>query len=406
MKRRWWLHFGAMRPSGRTMAEMLTVAGALCLLIWLYLCLFHGRFWRIDTIVVHPPSSDVSPAKIAVIIPARNEADVVGQCVTSLLKQTGGHSIHVFLVDDASSDATAEIARETARAAGASEHLTIRQGSPLAPGWSGKLWAVQQGVEMAREVHPDFFLLTDADIVHASDSVAALVAMARTGPYDLASFMVKLHCTTFAERALIPAFVFFFLKLYPPVWISDPRRKVAGAAGGSILVRPEALERAGGIKAIRGQVIDDCALARKLKESGGRVWLGLATETRSIRPYGSFSEIGRMISRGAFNQLKHSTLMLALALVGLSITYLLPPALSLFSRQWPPALLGAAAWILMMVCFLPTLRLYRLGPLWALALPAIACFYMGATIHSAFKFWMGRGGEWKGRVQDPAGDRS
>jgi hopene-associated glycosyltransferase HpnB len=380
---------------------MLTVAGALCVLVWVYLCFFHGRFWRIDTTVAHPPPSHVAPAKIAVIIPARNEADVVGQCVVSLLRQTGGHSIHVFLVDDASSDDTAGIARQAARAAGASEHLTVSQGSPLAPGWSGKLWAVQQGIEKARELHPDFFLLTDADIAHAPDSVATLVAMTGTGSYDLASFMVKLHCATFAERALIPAFVFFFLKLYPPAWISDPRRKVAGAAGGSILVRPAALERCGGIEAIRGEVIDDCALARKIKESGGSVWMGLAAETRSIRPYGSFSEIGRMISRGAFNQLKHSPLVLLLALVGLSITYLLPPALSLFSRHWIPALLGAAAWIVMMACFVPVLRLYRLNPLWALALPAIACFYMGATIHSAFKYWMGRGGEWKGRIQDP-----
>jgi hopene-associated glycosyltransferase HpnB len=356
--------------------------------------------------VARVPLTEVSPAKIAVIIPARNEADVVGQCVASLLKQAGGHSIHIFLVDDASSDQTAQIARETARAAGASEHLTVIQGSPLAPGWSGKLWAVQQGIDKARELHSDFFLLTDADIVHASDSVATLVAIASNGSCDLASFMVKLHCTTFAERALVPAFVFFFLKLYPPAWISDPRRKVAGAAGGSILVRPAALERAGGIEAIRGEVIDDCALARKIKESGGSVWLGLATETRSIRPYGSFAEIGRMISRGAFNQLKHSPLLLLAALVGLTITYLLPPALLLFSRHWIPALLGAAAWMLMMVCFLPSLRLYRLSPLWALALPAIAFFYMGATIHSAFKFWMGRGGQWKGRIQDPAGDRS
>ncbi len=388
------------------MTEMLIVAGALCLLIWLYLCLFHGRFWRISTMVARPPGTEVSPAKVAVIVPARNEADVVGRCVTSLLNQVGGHSIHIFLVDDASRDHTTEIARETAQAAGASEHLTVSQGSPLPPGWSGKLWAVRQGIEKARELRPDFFLLTDADIVHAPDSVATLIAIARDGSYDLASLMVKLHCATFAERALIPAFVFFFLKLYPPAWISDPRRKVAGAAGGSILIRPAALERSGGIEAIRGEVIDDCALARKIKETGGSVWLGLATETRSIRPYGSFAEIGRMISRGAFNQLKHSPLMLLLALVGLTITYLLPPVLLLFSRQWIPAILGAVAWILMMGCFLPTLRLYRLSPLWALALPVIAVFYMGATIHSAFQFWTGRGGQWKGRIQDPAGQSS
>jgi hopene-associated glycosyltransferase HpnB len=382
---------------------MLTAAGALCLLIWLYLLLLHGRFWRVGAWLAPSPPATPIPARIAVIVPARDEAAVVGQSVASLLKQEGGHSIQIFLVDDASSDQTAEIARESARAAGGSQHLSVIPGAALPPGWSGKLWAVQQGIEKAAELDPDFFLLTDADIVHAPDSVATLVGVATDGPYDLASFMVKLHCQTFAEKALIPAFVFFFLKLYPPAWICDSHRKTAGAAGGSILVRPGALQRAGGIATIRAEVIDDCALARRIKESGGSVWLGLATETRSIRPYGSFSEIGRMISRGAFNQLHHSVLMLLVALAGLTITYLLPPVLLLISRQWIPSLLGAGAWLSMMACFLPTLRLYRLSPLWALVLPVIAIFYMSATLYSALKFWTGRGGEWKGRIQDPAG---
>lgn len=384
---------------------MLTVAGALCLMIWLYLLLFHGGFWRVDRLMAPAPQCGTLPVRIAAIIPARDEAVVVAQSVASLLHQTGGHSLHIFLIDDSSSDGTAEIAQEAARGAGKPEHLSVIKGLPLAAGWSGKLWAVQQGVEKAREQLPEFFLLTDADIVHAPDSVATLVAIATAGSYDLVSCMVKLHCETFAERALIPAFVFFFLKLYPPAWISDPRRKMAGAAGGSILVRPAALQRAGGVAAIRGEVIDDCALARGVKKSGGKVWLGLSAGTKSVRPYGSFSEIGRMISRGAFNQLKHSALMLLLALVGLSATYLLPPALVIFSHQRSSAILGAAAWLLMTVCFLPTVRLYRLSPLWAFVLPGIALFYMGATLHSAFRFWSGRGGEWKGRIQDPAGNR-
>lgn len=399
----------ACGPQDRTIAEMLTVAGALCLSIWLYLMLGHGRFWRVGALLATRPPAGAAPpvppvpARIAAIIPARNEAQVVGLSVTSLLNQAGGLSLHVFLVDDGSSDSTADVARDAARAAGGSERLTVIRGLPLVPGWSGKLWAVQQGVEQAREQHPDFFLLTDADIVHAPDSVATLAAIAGAGSYDLVSCMVRLHCETFAERALIPAFVFFFLKLYPPQWIADAVHKTAGAAGGSILLRPPALERAGGIEAIRDQVIDDCALARRVKQSRGKVWLGLSAETKSIRPYGSFSEIGLMISRGAFNQLKHSTWMLLLALAGLSITYLLPPALAIFSHHWLPSVLGAAAWLLMIACFLPTLRFYRLSPLWALALPGIALFYMGATLHSAFKFWTGRGGEWKGRIQDPVG---
>jgi hopene-associated glycosyltransferase HpnB len=381
---------------------MLIVAGTLSLLLWLYLFLLHGRFWRVGAILARPPQAETSPARLAVVVPARDEADVVGRSLASMLQQSGGHSLHIFLVDDASSDGTAEIAREASRAAGKSEQLTVSDGLPLAPGWSGKLWAVQQGVEQASRLFPEFFLLTDADIVHGPDSVTTLAAIARAGPYDLVSCMVRLHCETFAGRALLPAFVFFFLKLYPPAWISDPSRRMAGAAGGSILIRPEALERAGGMEAIRGEVIDDCALARKVKDSGGRVWLGLSAETRSIRPYGSFSAIGRMISRGAFNQLRHSAILLLLALLGLSATYLLPPALVFFSQQRLPALLGAAAWALMTACFLPALRFYRLSPLWALSLPLVAVFYMAATLHSAFKYWTGHGGEWKGRIQDPA----
>lgn len=383
---------------------MLTIAGVVSLSIWLYLLLFHGRFWRLGPILVPSPRAGTPAARVAVVIPARNEASVVVRSVCSVLRQTGGHSIHVFLVDDSSSDGTGEMAKKAAQAAGKHEMITVIQGRPLEPGWSGKLWAVDQGIEQAREFDPEFILLTDADIDHGDDSVSRLVAIARNGNYDLVSVMVKLHCQTFAERALIPAFVFFFFKLYPPVWIADPRRKTAGAAGGSILVRPQALARAGGIAAIRSEVIDDCALARRVKESGGNVWLGLSSSTQSLRPYGTFAEIGRMISRGAFNQLQHSAAMLLLALAGLAITYVLPPALmfSLFWHQVIPSLLGAASWLLMCVCFLPIVRFYGLSPLWSPALPLIAIFYMSATVHSALRYWSGRGGEWKGRIQDPA----
>jgi hopene-associated glycosyltransferase HpnB len=384
---------------------MLMIAGALSLLIWLYLFAGHGGFWRIGKTIAQKTLSPAGPARIAVVIPARDEADVVGRAVTSLLHQSGGHTIHIFLIDDASSDSTARVARETAERAGKPDMLTVIHGLPLVPGWSGKLWAVKQGMEQARALHPDFVLLTDADIEHAPDALDTLAAIAQTGDYDLVSFMVLLECRTFAERTLIPAFVFFFLKLYPPAWIANPRRKTAGAAGGSILIRPESLERAGGIEPIRSEVIDDCALARRVKETGGKVWLGLSSETRSIRPYGSFAGIGRMISRGAFNQLRHSAWILLLALAGLSAAYLIPPLLVLFSHHPAPALLGGAAWLLMSICFLPTVRFYRLFPLWATALPIIATFYMGASVHSAVRYWMGRGGQWKGRIQDPAGSQ-
>jgi hopene-associated glycosyltransferase HpnB len=272
---------------------------------------------------------------------------------------------------------------------------------------------MQQGIEQAGKTTPDFFLFTDADIEHAPDSVATLVSIAEAGPYDMTSFMVKLHCQSVAEKLLIPAFVYFFFKLYPPAWISNPRRGTAGAAGGCILIRPAALAKAGGIAAIRQQVIDDCSLAARVKHAGGRLWLGASATTCSIRPYGSFSEIGRMISRSAFSQLRHSTLLLLLSMVGMAATYLLPPALVLGGvlsghRATSAALIvgaPAAAWLLMIVSYVPVLRLYRLSPLWALALPLAAIFYVGATIHSAVKYWSGRGGQWKGRIQDPVQSR-
>lgn len=382
---------------------MIVLAGAITLLSWIYLAFGRGGFWRAGRMVAPSRPANLPAASVIAIVPARDEASVVGKSVASLLKQSGV-GINVILVDDGSSDGTADVARRAAAGSGHPERLIIIAGQPLPPGWSGKLWAVEQGLQRARELHPDFYLLTDADIEHAPDSVATLAAIAVGGPYDLASFMVMLHCSTLAERALIPAFVFFFFLLYPPAWIADRRRAIAGAAGGSILLRPQALERAGGIAAIRSEVIDDCALAKNVKRSGGSVWLGLTRDTRSIRPYGSFAEIGRMISRSAFNQLRHSALMLILSFVGMALAYLAPPLLAIFSHRLLPALLGAAAWMLMSICYWPIIRFYRLNLLWSVTLPLAALFYMGATFHSAWKYWLGRGGEWKGRVQDPARD--
>ena len=375
------------------------IAGIVSVLVWLYHLLAHGSFWKVTKSLPPARLGRQAARRLAVIIPARDEAQAVGQSIPSLLGQTGGHHIHIFMVDDASTDGTADLARQSAAQAGAASDLTIISGAPLPSGWTGKLWAVQQGIEAARTFAPEFLLLTDADIVHAPDSVATLLAIAEEGNYDLASFMVRLHCVTPAEKLLIPAFVFFFFQLYPPSWIANPRRKTAGAAGGSILVKPEALERAGGIAAIRNEIIDDCALAKAVKENNGKLWLGLSQATVSLRPYHTLREIGQMISRTAFNQLNHSVFMLLAAVAGLAIIYLLPPLL-LLTQHPLPVLMGAAAWILMACAYLPMARFYRLSPLWSLALPVIAIFYMGATVHSAFRYWSGRGGEWKGRAQD------
>ena len=377
------------------------IAGTACLAIWSYLLLLHGGFWKVWRLQVPKLPPGTVDGTIAVVIPARDEADVIGAAVRSLLEQKLVKSIRVFVVDDHSSDGTAQAAHQAAQDCGRPDSLTVITGRSLPSGWTGKLWAVQQGVQEAIKLSPDFLLLTDADIIHSSDNLASLVGVAQAGNYDLVSFMVKLHCRSLAERLLVPPFVFFFFLLYPPNWIRDPGRNTAGAAGGCMLIRPVVLERAGGFAAIRGEIIDDCALAKAVKRSGGRVWLGLTRTTRSDRAYCSFAEIERMIARTAFNQLRHSTLLLIGAIIGMSLSYLLPLVLIL-SEGRTAASLGAIACLLMAAAYAPMVQFYKLNLLWSLTLPLSACFYMAATIHSACKFWSGRGGEWKGRVQDTA----
>jgi hopene-associated glycosyltransferase HpnB len=380
-------------------------AAAVPLAIWLYLSLARGGFWRVSrarsaSAVSTALATDGYTGKhIVAVVPARNEAASIGKTVSSLLAQTLAPPLHVIVVDDGSTDGTALEARSAADAADAGARLTVLRGTPLAPGWTGKLWAMSQGVAAASDHNPDFLLLTDADIEYVPDEVAGLAGKAEAEHLDLVSLMVRLSTATFPERCLIPAFVFFFLKLYPPAWIATPRSSVAGAAGGCMLIRPAALARAGGLAAIRGSIIDDCALARAIKSSGGRIWLGLASETRSLRIYGSFAEIGAMISRTAFNQLRHSYLLLAATLCGLLVTYLAPPLLLLTGAPLTIGL-GAAAWLLMSACYLPMIRFHRLAAAYTLLLPAVALFYAGATVHSAVQYAAGRGGRWKGRTQD------
>ena len=369
------------------------IAGAVSVCIWVYLLVERGGFWRVSA-----PAAvrlQVREASIVAVVPARNEADVIARAVESLLRQEHV-AIRVIVVDDASTDGTAKVARA------AGDRVAVMEGRPLPEGWAGKLWAVQQGIEAAAKYAPDYLLLTDADVEHEAGNVASLVAVAERDEVDLASYMVKLHCRTVAEKLLIPPFVFFFFKLYPPKWIANPRNKTAGAAGGCMLVRPAALERAGGIASIRGEIIDDCSLAARIKGSGGKVWLGATESARSVRPYESFGEIGRMISRTAFNQLRHSALLLALAVVGLMFTYVVPIAV-MFTASRAAVICGAFAFALMMTAYAPMVRFYRLNPLWGVTLPLAAIFYTGATVHSALKYWSGAGGQWKGRTQDRSG---
>jgi hopene-associated glycosyltransferase HpnB len=370
------------------------LAGSLVAGIWAYLLFARGWFWRVR---IHPKLELRDHPRIAAIIPARNEAAVIARCVKSLLNQHNA-DIAVFVVDDHSSDGTAAIAQAL------SPDVTVIKGRTLPEGWTGKLWAVQQGIEAALHTHRDFLFLTDADIEHSPENAASLVAIAQQGRFDLASYMVRLHCESIPEKLLIPAFVFFFFKLYPPQWIANPHRATAGAAGGCILIRPQALALAGGIQSIRSEIIDDCALARQVKHSGGRIFLGLTNSAASIRPYEAFRTIEGMISRTAFNQLRHSAGLLAVAILGLVLTYVAPIAL-LFSGSMPVRICGGVALALMMVAYAPIVRFYRLNPIWTLTLPFAALFYGGATLHSAIRYWRGIGGEWKGRVQDRSQDR-
>lgn len=374
-------------------------AAAVSVAAWLYLLCARGGFWRIRPSLAPILRPNAAPKKIAVVIPARNEAGAIGATVESLLGQDLGGSCKIFVVDDASTDGTAEQAIAAARRLQRGEALEIVKAPPLAAGWTGKMWAVSHGIQRARAETPDFFLLTDADICHEPDSIATMITIAEHGGYDLVSFMVKLSSATLPERLLIPAFVFFFFLLYPPVWIRNPKRRTAGAAGGCILIKPFILQQAGGIEAIRGEIIDDCSLARRVKDAGGHIWLGLSETTHSTRKYESVGEIEKMISRTAFRQLNHSAVLLVGTILGMLIVYVLPVAL-LFSGNRIYVALGAATWLLMSAAYLPVVRFYKQSPLWAAALPAAAVFYAAATVHSAVKYWTGRGGEWKGRAQD------
>src|SRR5215469_1475118 len=371
---------------------MILFLAALCCAAWLYLIALHGRFWNSGP-VLREDRMPSSAAKVTVVVPARDEAENIGRSISSLLAQEYSGELSVVLVDDNSTDGTAEIAASLP----SHERLTIISGQPLPSGWSGMLWAVHQGLMQPVAQRADYILLTDADVEHAPTHVATLVHKAEASGQDLVSEMVRLHCSTPAERALIPAFIFFFQMLYPFAWVADPRRTVAGAAGGTMLVRRSALDRIDGVRSIRHHLIDDCALARQIKSSGGKIWLGHAELARSLRVYADWWEVGDMIARTAYVQLGHSPLMLLGCIAGMGLLYVVPLLLTVFGHGLTRGI-AAVAWLAMTVAFQPTLRRYGRFPPWAVALPGIAMFYLGATVTSAVRHHMGCGGRWKSRT--------
>lgn len=374
---------------------MTDVLAASCLAVWIYLICARGQFWQaLERDTALPARPDHWPT-VVVVIPARNEADLIAASLQSLLQQDYLGTLSVIVVDDDSSDGTAPAAMRAAQNHPDRQMTVITSGAPPA-GWTGKLWALKQGIAAAEQSRPYYLLLTDADIVHGPNTLAWLVAHSLAGRFVLTSLMAKLRCDSVAERSHVPAFVYFFQMLFPFSWVRQPRSGVAAAAGGCMLVRADALTQAGGIASIRNALIDDCSLAGKLKDIGP-IWLGLTDRVRSIRPYRTLSDVKQMISRSAYAQLRYSPLLLATAAIGMVFMFLGPPLLAVFASGLP-RYLGLAAWFAMALSFLPILKFYRLSPIWCFALPGIALLYLSYTFDSAYRHLRQSGGQWKGRI--------
>jgi hopene-associated glycosyltransferase HpnB len=388
------------------------VLAIISLLIWIYLLAFRGQFWR-SNCFIETNFQEIANRKlkrypsVCGVIPARNEANLISTAVRSLLNQNYPGIFSLILVDDRSTDGTAKIAQETAKQLKKEQQLEILFAKPLPASWTGKLWALDQGINsvLQKPSPPDYFLLTDADIEHDKANLHQLVMKAQTENLNLVSLMVLLRCQSFWEKLLIPAFVFFFQKLYPFPWVNNPQNSTAAAAGGCILIKRQVLESIGGLQAIRQALIDDCALAQIVKSTAPSkpmpIWLGLTTLTSSLRPYPSLRSIWEMVTRTAFTQLNYSVWLLSGTILAMTFIYLIPP-LALIIGAWlgnsAIALFGLITWILMAIAYRPTSKLYNLSFLWTFCLPAIAFLYTLMTIHSAIRHWQGRGGEWKGRV--------
>ena len=395
----------------------------LSLVVWLLLWLGWGQFWRADVLEEADGEAELARwPSVCVTIPARNEAELLPRTLRSHLQQTYPGSLNIILVDDSSTDGTAQVVQQTAQDMGKSEQVQVIAAEPLPAGWTGKLWALHQGIRQAQsmEPQPDYLLLADADIEHDPDNLRRLMVKAEMEELSLASIMVRLRCVSFWEQGLIPAFVFFFQKLYPFRWVNDVRKSTAAAAGGCILIRNSVLQEIGGIQVVRQSLIDDCALAQavktgKVRESDEgasdpvsasrapkrRIWLGLSSKTCSLRPYPSLASIWDMVARTAFTQLNYSPVLLVGTLFAMGLIYLVPPVGAIWGAlggNVAIAALGASTWLLMSALYWPLLHFYKGWPGLTFCLPAIALLYSLMTADSALRHWQGRGGAWKGRT--------
>jgi hopene-associated glycosyltransferase HpnB len=366
--------------------------------MWIVLVFFRGGFWRADQCLAAVLTPLTNPPNVVVIIPARNEEMTIGRTINSLLEQDYAGNFSIIVINDNSEDDTVNAAKVAAQG---TDNLTIVDGAELPVGWTGKMWAVAQGVETANNDLPetDYYLLTDADISHHPENLAELMTKAIDEKLALISLMVRLRAETWWEHLLMPAFVFFFQKLYPFPWVNNPKKKTAGGAGGCMLVKRSALENAGGIEAIKGEIIDDCALAELLKKSDP-IWLGLTRSTTSLRGYEKLSDIWPMVCRTAFVQLNHSSLKLVGTVIGMALIYIMPIIaifIGIISQEIELLALGLVAWALMAVAYTPTLRLYT-RPAWeAGLLPLAALLYTAMTLDSARQYWTNKAPVWKGR---------
>ncbi|WP_326632579.1 glycosyltransferase [Streptomyces sp. NBC_01318] len=371
------------------------------LAVWMWLLLGQGFFWRTDQRLPRRTAPDGWPS-VAIVVPARDEADMLPVSLPSLLAQDYPGAAEVILVDDCSKDGTGDLARALSVRYGGLPVTVVSPGEPE-PGWTGKLWAVRHGISLARarEPAPEYLLLTDADIAHEPDSLRELVAAARSGGFDLVSQMARLRVASAWERLVVPAFVYFFAQLYPFRWVNRATARTAAAAGGCVLLRTAAAERARVPESIRQAVIDDVSLARAVQRSGGRIWLGLAERVDSVRPYPRLADLWRMVSRSAYAQLRHNPLLLVGTVLGLALVYLAPPvtlAAGLLGGDPSAAWVGGAAWVVMAGTYMPMLSFYRQSLWLAPLLPFTAVLYLLMTVDSALQHYRGRGAAWKGRT--------